>query len=368
MKPIKLNIKTKNETYPIIIGHGLTKNLHSILKKNSINFNKCLLVIDKKIPNKIITKITKSLRAKKVFRYSFHASEKNKNLKKVNEMLGILLKRNFSRQDCLIAIGGGITGDVAGFAASLFKRGLQFVNLPTTLLSQVDSSVGGKTGVNTREGKNLIGSFYQPKLVLTDIEFLETLPYREIVCGYAEILKHSLIKNKKFFNFLNNNLQMILNLKPSYIAKAIYQSCKIKKNVVEKDENEKGIRKILNFGHTFAHAYEASLGYSKKLNHGEAVILGMKSALKFSLKNKILSLSDYKSIISHIKKIKISSEINNYFSINDLNKIILFMIKDKKNYTRKINLILLKKIGYTISKNHYEKQKIKNFLRQELTN
>ncbi len=368
MKPIKLNIKTKNETYPIIIGHSLTKNLRSILKKNSINFNQCLLVIDKKIPSKIITKITKSLRATKVFKYSFHASEKNKNLKKVNEMLDILLKKNFSRQDCLIAIGGGITGDVAGFAASLFKRGLQFVNLPTTLLSQVDSSVGGKTGVNTKEGKNLIGSFYQPKLVLTDTEFLESLPYREIICGYAEILKHSLIKNKKFYNYLNNNLQMILNLKPSYIEKAIYQSCKIKKDVVEKDENEKGIRKILNFGHTFAHAYEASLGYSKKLNHGEAVILGMKSALKFSLKNKILSFADYDSIISHIKKIKISLEINDYFSINDLNKILFFMIKDKKNYTKKINLILLREIGYTVSKNHYEKQKIKNFLRKELVN
>ncbi len=368
MKQIKLNIKTKNENYPIIIGYDLTKNLLPILKKNSITFNQCLLVIDKKVPSKIINKITKSLKSKKLFKYYFDANEKNKNLKKANEMLNILLKRNFSRQDCLIAVGGGITGDVSGFAASLFKRGLQFINLPTTLLSQVDSSVGGKTGVNTKEGKNLIGSFYQPKLVITDTEFLHSLPVREIVCGYAEILKHSLIKNKNFFNFLNKNTQEILNLKSNYIEKAIHQSCKIKKDVVEKDENEKGLRKILNFGHTFAHAYEASLGYSKKLNHGEAVILGMKSALKFSLKNQILSIKEFQSIISHMNKLKIPLEVKNYFSIKDLNKILLFMVKDKKNYSKKINLILLKRIGHTVSKNHYKKEKIKNFLRQELTN
>ena len=206
MKPIKLIIKTKSETYPIIIGNNLVKNISQIFKKNSIKFNKCLLIIDKKISKRAISKITKSLKRKKFFKYYYEANEKNKNQNKVNEILEILLKKNFSRQDCLITVGGGITGDVGGFAASIFKRGLQFINIPTTLLSQVDSSVGGKTGVNTKQGKNLIGSFYQPKIVLSDSRFLKSLSHREIICGYAEILKHSLIKDKNFYNFLKKIL------------------------------------------------------------------------------------------------------------------------------------------------------------------
>ena len=368
MKPIKLIIKTKSETYPIIIGNNLIKNLSKILRKNSINFNQCLLIIDKKISKRAISKIVKSLKRKKVFKYYYEANEKNKNQNKVNEILKILLKKNFSRQDCLITIGGGITGDVGGFGASLFKRGLQWINLPTTLLSQVDSSIGGKTGVNTKQGKNLIGCFYHPKIVISDSEFLKSLPYREIVCGYAEILKHSLIKDKIFYNYLNKNISKILKLNSPFIEKAIFKSCKIKKDVVEKDEKEKGIRKVLNFGHTFAHAYEATFGYSKKLNHGEAVILGIKSAIKFSLKQKLIKKVEYQSIISHINKLKLPLNIKEYFSLNNSIKILSFMIKDKKNNTDKINLILLKKIGSANINNHYETRKIKNFLRQELVN
>ena len=150
---------------------------------------------------KKIDKIKNKLKGKENYFYFISASEKNKNQNNVNKILEILLRRNFSRQDCLITIGGGITGDLGGYAASLFKRGLQFINLPTTLLSQVDSSIGGKTGINTKYGKNLIGTFYQPKLVVSDIDFLKTLPKREIICGYGEILKHSLISNKNFLNF-----------------------------------------------------------------------------------------------------------------------------------------------------------------------
>ena len=368
MKPIKLTIKTKSETYPIIIGNNLIKNLSKILRKNSINFNQCLLIIDKKISKRAISKITKSLKRKKFFKYYYEANEKNKNQKKVNEILEILLKKNFSRQDCLITIGGGITGDVGGFAASLFKRGLQWINLPTTLLSQVDSAVGGKVGANTKQGKNLIGSFYQPKIVISDSEFLKSLPYREIVCGYAEILKHSLIKDKIFYNYLNKNIYKILKLNSPFIEKAIYKSCKIKKNVVEKDEKEKGLRKILNFGHTFAHAYEATLGYSKKLNHGEAVILGIKSATKFSFDQKLIKKIEYDSIVKHINNIKQTLNIQKYFSLNDLNKILSFMIKDKKNNSERINLILLKKIGITLINNRYDNKKLKKFLKRELIN
>ena len=150
-----------------------------------------------------------------------------------------MLNKNFSREDCLIAVGGGITGDVGGFAASLFKRGLKFINIPTTLLAQVDSSIGGKTGINTNHGKNLIGSFYQPRLVISDLNFLNSLKKRELICGYGEILKHSLISNNNFFNFLNKNASNIIELRTFYIQKAIYESCVIKKKVVEKDEKEK---------------------------------------------------------------------------------------------------------------------------------
>ena len=368
MKPIKLKINTKTQQYPIIIGSNLSSNIAKIIKDNSISFKQCLLVVDVNVPKKIISKMKKSLNKKKFFIHFFKASEINKNLNSVDSILDILLRKNFSREDCLISVGGGITGDISGFAASLFKRGLKFINIPTTLLSQVDSSIGGKTGVNTKYGKNLIGSFYQPNLVISDIQFLKTLPKREIVCGYGEILKHSLIANKKFYNFLDKNFKKIINLSSPFIEKAIYESCKIKKNVVEKDEKEKGLRKILNFGHTFAHAYEATLGYSKKLNHGEAVILGIKTALSFSLKNNLLKKNDYNSIINHISKANLPSKIQRFFNLKDLNKILSFMLKDKKNNTDKINLILLKKIGSPVVNKEYKKSVLSIFLKGELRN
>ncbi len=367
MKAIKLKINTKTQKYPIIIGSNLVSNLANIAKNNSINFKKCLIIIDKNISKKIISKVKKSLSKKKLYIYIFNANEKNKNQNSVNKILDILLKENFSREDCLISIGGGITGDISGFAASLFKRGLKFINIPTTLLSQVDSSIGGKTGVNTKYGKNLIGSFYQPHLVISDIQFLKTLPKREIICGYGEILKHSLIADKKNFNYLNRNSKKVLSLTSPFIEKTIYESCKIKKNVVEKDEKEKGLRKTLNFGHTFAHAYEASLGYSKRLNHGEAVILGMKTALNFSLKNNLLKNKEHNLIISHINNLNLPSKITKFFNLKDLSKILSFMLKDKKNNSDKISLVLLKKIGSPLINKEYNKKFLANFLKTELT-
>ena len=219
---MKLIVKTDTQNYTIIIGSNLISKFSLIIKNNSIQFNKCLLVVDKKIPKKMINKLKNSLKKKEIYLHFINAKEKNKNLKTTSDIIKILLDGNFSRQDCLIAIGGGITGDIVGFAASLFKRGLQFINVPTTLLSQVDSSVGGKTGVNTKHGKNLIGSFYQPKLVISDINFLKTLPKREIICGYGEILKHSLISSKKFYKYLNSNISKILELKSPFIEKSIF--------------------------------------------------------------------------------------------------------------------------------------------------
>ena len=366
MSLIKLYVKNGSQKYPIFIGNNIINKLKTILKENLITFNQCLIVADKKVPKKLIKKILDSLPKQKISLHYFSSSEKNKNQKSVNNILSILLKKNFNRNDCIISIGGGITGDVSGFAASIFKRGLKFINIPTTLLSQVDSSIGGKTGINTKYGKNLIGAFYQPSLVISDIIFLKSLPKREIVCGYGEILKHAIIADRKFFTFLDINGSQILNLKSNLIKKAIFRSCSIKKKVVEADEKEMGIRKILNFGHTFAHAYEATLGYSKKLNHGEAVILGIKTAAKFSLLNNILSIKEFNLIENHLNKLSLPRNLNKFFSIKKLNKILSFMKKDKKNNTNKINLVLLKRIGSPIYKLQFNEKKINFFLRKEL--
>ena len=366
MSSIKLQVKTVNQKYPIFIGNNILSKFKTILKDNLINFNQCLVIADKNVPKKLIDKILNSLSKKKIFLHYFNSSEKNKNQKSINNILSILLSKNFNRNDCIISVGGGITGDVSSFAASIFKRGLKFINIPTTLLSQVDSSIGGKTGINSKYGKNLIGSFYQPSLVISDIIFLKSLPKREVICGYGEILKHALISDKKFFSFLNINGSQILNLKSPLIEKAIFKSCFIKKKVVEADEKEISIRKILNFGHTFAHAYEATLGYSKRLNHGEAVILGIKTAAKFSLSINILNIKEFNLIENHLNKLSLPNNINKFFSIKNLNTIFSFMKKDKKNNTNKINLVLLKKIGTPIYKLEFDEKKIKFFLRKEL--
>ncbi len=368
MKQIKLLVKADTQKYPIIIGYKLTTKISNIIKKNSINFKKCFIVVDKNVPKKFISNIIKSLKNYEIYIHFFYANEKNKNFKSINDILEILLKKNFSREDCLISVGGGITGDVSGFAASIFKRGIKFINIPTTLLAQVDSSIGGKTGVNSIYGKNLIGSFYQPCLVISDTQFLKSLSRREIICGYGEIFKHALINSRSFFNFLDKNVKKILNLSSPFIEKAIYQSCKIKMIVVEKDEKETGLRKILNFGHTFAHAYEASLGYSKKLNHGEAVILGIKTALHFSYKNKFLKKNEYQLISDHIVNSNIPCSLKKFFKIRDLNKILSFMTKDKKNNSSKINLVLLKKIGTPIFNKEYPKKNLQKFLKNYLRN
>ena len=206
----------------------------------------------------------------------------------------------------------------------------------------------------------------QPDLVISDISILKSLPKREIICGYGEILKHSLIKNKNTFKYLDKNYLKIINLKSPFIEKSIADSCKIKKNIVEHDEKERNLRKILNLGHTFAHAYEATLSYTKKLNHGEAVILGIISAAKFSFEKNILNKNDYNQIINHTKNLKIPLYLKYYFKKNDINKIIKYMKADKKNNSSKINLILIKRIGKIILDYKFSELIIKKFLFKEL--
>ena len=359
---MKIKVKTNLNNYSIIIGKNLCSKINKIILNEKIYSQKFLLVYDSKVPAQMIKSIISRFNKDKIEKKKIVFNEKSKNLKTVSSIVKILEKNNFSRNDSLISVGGGICGDVCGFASSIFKRGLNFINVPTTLLSQVDSAIGGKTGINSLSGKNMIGSFYQPSLVISDIDFLKSLPKREMICGYAEILKHSLIKDKIFFKFLKKNFIKILGHNHKVLEKTIYKSCLIKKEIVEKDEKEKNIRKVLNLGHTFAHAYEATVGYNKELNHGEAVLLGIMSAVEFSRKKNILKKNDFGQITEHLRKLNYDS-LNKYFKLKDISKIIFYMKQDKKNKDDKINLILLKSIGKPMLNKSFRENNIRSFLK-----
>ena len=368
MKTQKIKINTKTKKYSIIIGSNLINKINKIFTSQNLSFSKILIVIDKNIPLKFKLKLMRNLKSSIKKTYIFNAYEKNKNQRNIDLIQNLLFKNRFNRDDCLIAFGGGITGDVAGYCASTYKRGMNFINIPTTLLSQVDSSIGGKTGINNSYGKNLLGSFYQPNLVVSDVDLLRSLTEREVICGYAEIFKSSLLDSLKKFKYLDKNLNDIINLKKPFIINAILNSCNLKKKIVQKDENEKNFRKVLNLGHTFAHAYESCLGFSNKLNHGEAVLIGIKNATEFSNKNKILKKKSYNSIIKHLEKIPLNKSFKQLFKKKDISKIISFMKSDKKNNSKNINLILMKNFG-RIKTNYQVNQKIlKKFLISELNN
>ena len=366
MNTNKISIQTNNKNYSIIIGRDLIGKIDKILKANHLKFDKCLIVTDKNIPHKFKRLLYKKLKTNKLVKIKITALEKNKNYRTIEKIHKVLFENRFNREDCVISFGGGIIGDIVGFASSTFKRGMKFVNIPTTLLAQVDSSIGGKTGVNNKFGKNLIGSFYQPDLVVSDMNILASLPEREIICGYAEILKSSNIDNFNNFLYLDKNLKKILKLKSPFIERSIIKSCNLKKRVVEKDEKEKNYRKVLNLGHTFAHAYESTLGFSKKLNHGEAVILGIKNAVEFSSKRKILSKQKFNIILNHINRIGIKPKIEKLFKKRHVSKIMNYMRSDKKNNSNNINLILVKDFGKIIIDFQINPTNLKKYLSSSL--
>ena len=366
MKTHKILINTKTKKYSIFIGSGLINKINKILLSKQLSFSKILIIIDKNVPQKFKSKLIKNIKSTVKKIYIFNANEKNKNQRNVNLIQDILFKNRFNRDDCLIAFGGGITGDVVGYCASTYKRGIKFINIPTTLLSQVDSSIGGKTGINNSYGKNLIGSFYQPELVVSDIDVLKSLSSREVICGYAEIFKSSLLESFKKFKYLDNNLKKIIKLNQPFIVNAILNSCNLKKKIVQKDEEEKDLRKVLNLGHTFAHAYESYLGFSNKLNHGEAVIIGIKNALEFSKKYKILKNKSYELILNHLNKIPINKSFKNIFQKKDIDGIISFMKSDKKNNSKDINIIVIQNFGKIKTNYQIKQDKLKKFLISEL--
>jgi len=354
MKIQEIRSKGLNHNYSIFIGNNALGLLPNKIKNECPKTKKIALILDTKIPSKFKKSLKTKLKNYELLILPFFASEKNKSFKQVNFYLNKILSKNFNRSDLIIGVGGGITGDVAGFVASIFKRGINFINIPTTLLAQVDSSIGGKTGVNSNQGKNLIGSFYQPKLVISDISFLNFLSKKEMICGYAEILKHSLIKDKIFFNWLKKNTENIFKKKSKELTYAIKKSCRIKMYFVNKDVNEKGLRMILNFGHTFAHAIEVKNNYSKKVTHGEAVLSGMILALRISFIKKLCTLKTVNEIEQIYKNNGLNYTYKKYSNQNLINSLIPHLKNDKKNNDNKVNFILLKKIGQTTLPNKYK--------------
>lgn len=370
MKNTKIDIITKSKSYPIYFGNKNLRETGRLIKKNLNNAKKICIISDKKLPSKSLKILINSLKNYSLKIYKFSTNEKLKSFKVANKLIEELLEFNLNRSDCIIAFGGGIISDLSAFVASLVKRGVGLINIPTSLLAQVDASIGGKTGVNSNKGKNLIGTFYQPDFVLIDTSLLNSLPTKQMVCGYGEILKHSLILNRNFFHWLNKNAEKILKNRDKKILKlAILQSCKIKSKVVSMDEKEKNLRMILNFGHTFAHGFEGAKKFSNKLNHGEAVLLGMILASRFSYLKKMLPIKDLKLIEEHYSKLSLPNKISNIFKKKEINKIIYFMKKDKKNLNNKINLVLLHKIGkvakntlYKVSQNELKKFFLSNYI------
>tara|TARA_B100000029_G_scaffold67804_1_gene60396 strand:- start:414 stop:1523 length:1110 start_codon:yes stop_codon:yes gene_type:complete len=348
MKIHKINLKIKDVKYPILIGNNAINLLKQQLKSICPKTEKVAIILDKNVPNKHKKKIKRLLKDYNVYTKEYLPTEKLKSFAHANLLTETLIEKKFNRNDTIIAVGGGIIGDFAGFVASILKRGINFINVPSTLLSQVDSSVGGKTAINSNKGKNLIGSFYQPRLVITELSFLKSLPKRELVCGFAEILKYSLIRDKSFFRWIQKNSKIILEGKDNAVLKhAIVKSCKNKIYFVSIDEKESGKRMLLNFGHTFAHAIEAASNFSKKINHGEAVLIGMLLATKLSVRKKLCTNSTLREIEKIYKVNNLPSNLIRYFKKKDFNRIVEYMINDKKNNDSRINLILLKKIGKT---------------------
>ena len=351
MKAQEIKFKNLNKNYSILIGNNILKILPNKIRLLCPRTKKIALIFDRKVPSKFKKSISKNLKKYELLNYNFEASEKTKSQRTVDFLLNKLLSKNFNRSDLVIAIGGGITGDLVGFVASIFKRGLNFISIPTTLLSQVDAAVGGKTGINSSYGKNLIGSFSQPKLVISDTSFLKSLKKKEMVCGYAEILKHAVIKDKKFFDWLKKNTKHIFSHDKKKLIYAIKKSCKIKLLFVNRDVDEKNIRMVLNFGHTFAHAIEVKNNYSKNITHGEAVLAGMILATKLSVIKKVCNIKVLKDLMEIYSKNNLNYTLKKYRAPKEINKLIPYLKNDKKNNDEKINFILLNKIGKTTMPN-----------------
>lgn len=341
MPEITVNLKSQpTNTYKVTIGSGIVGSIPAYLKKTKLG-QKYAIITDSKV-EKLYGLVLKRLLkndgiACEIF--SFPEGETSKNLKTVETLAKHLVGKNFDRKDAILALGGGVTGDIAGFLAGIYMRGIPYIQIPTTLLAMVDASVGGKTGVDLNEGKNLIGLFNQPKAVFIDTDYLKTLPETQIRNGLAEVIKYGIIRDKKLFIFIERNLPKILSLEPKTLNKIIEQSVKIKTRIIEKDEKESGERMLLNYGHTYGHVIEKSSGY--KLPHGYAVSIGMVLANKLAVTKKILDKKSSERIKNLLIKANLPVATIKIPTLKDLKS-------DKKKHGNIINFILPTGIGKAI--------------------
>jgi 3-dehydroquinate synthase len=330
-------------SYKIKIGPGLLQRLGSDCRALRLG-TRCAIVTDTNVGPRYAAKVARVLAASgfEAVPITVAAGEQSKSLQHVEHCLNELARNRLERKSFIVALGGGVIGDLAGFVASAWLRGVPFVQVPTTLLAQVDSSVGGKTGVNLKAGKNLVGAFYQPKLVVCDLDALRTLPEREYRSGLAEVIKYGVIYDAPLFKFLEKSIELLIRRDAAVLEKVVARCCAIKAEVVGQDESESGLRAILNFGHTIGHAIEATAGYGKYL-HGEAISIGQVMAARLSVALKGLPSAD----ANRIEALFIRSGLPAAMRINDARRreLLAAMRLDKKVSGGQVKFVLARAIG-----------------------
>ena len=338
-KLITVNYNRK-PCYNIVIENDFSKLAENVTKLE-ISGRKLAVITDSNVGPLYADKVAQCLKetGNNIFVYTFEAGEKNKNLNTVQDVYEFLIKNKFDRKDMLVALGGGVVGDLTGFAAATYLRGIDFIQVPTSLLAQVDSSIGGKTGVDFRAYKNMVGAFHQPRLVYMNTSTLSSLNTRLFNSGFGEILKHGLIKDASYFQWLKDNIEKIAALDSGYLEEMIYRSCEIKRKVVENDPTEKGERAQLNFGHTLGHAIEKQMNF--ELYHGECVVLGMIAALNICVERGTITKEEYDDIYNTFKAYNFPMTVDK----TTIDEVIAASKNDKKMDGNKVKFILLKKVG-----------------------
>ncbi len=343
--PQRVRVELGERSYDIIIGTGLLARAAELFKPLKLG-KRGVIVTDSNVGPLYDAALQQALRAGGIETeiLDVPAGEPSKSLRQANRLLEHLPSLGLDRRSFVVALGGGVVGDLAGFIAATYLRGITFVQVPTTLLALVDSSVGGKVGVNLPQGKNLVGSFYQPRLVLADVDTLKSLPERELRSGFAEVIKYGAVRDAKFFAWLEREYQRVLRREPDAVAHAVRCCCEIKADIVSKDEHESGLRAILNFGHTVGHAMEALVDYEGLL-HGEAISMGMCFASKLSVKLAGLSEAESKRLCALLEASGLSTRPTEKF---DMNRLLEAMRLDKKARNGKLRFVLLKRLGEAV--------------------
>jgi 3-dehydroquinate synthase len=353
--------------YDVVIGEGLIDQAGALLA-DVIPRKRTAIVTDETVSAAHGERFVAALKAEsfKGRLIALPPGEDTKSFDGLADLSDRLLALELDRGDVIVALGGGVIGDLTGFAASIYKRGMGFVQVPTTLLAQVDSSVGGKTAIDTPRGKNLIGAFHQPKRVLADLGVLRTLPEREVRCGYAEVIKYGLLGDVAFFEWLEQNGGRVLALQGEALAHAVHRSVQMKAEIVAEDETEMGRRALLNLGHTFGHALEAETGFGATLQHGEGVAVGMALAFRFSASLGFCSGQDAKRAVAAIAAANLPTTLDEVrIEPFAADRLIAHMAQDKKAEGGRLTFILAKGIGEAFVAKGVEPDKLKRFLLQE---